>query len=88
VKPKPKRQPQAQRNRRARIPSTPTGQANPLQERDPELYKQLDELSRLPFEGNKEAWDEFCIEMGLVIYTSTCRSWQVLSEKGNGEAVA
>jgi hypothetical protein len=37
--------------------------SNPLQERDPETYKRLDELSRLPLKGNKQLWDEFCIEI-------------------------
>lgn len=37
---------------------------HPLQERDPELYKRLDEMSRLPLQGNKQLWDEFCIEIG------------------------
>ena len=32
-------------------------------EREPELYKRLDELSRVPFEGNHESWGEFCIEI-------------------------
>jgi len=42
--------------------------ANPLQERDPELYKRLDEMSRLSLEDNKESWDEFCIEINAGDY--------------------
>jgi hypothetical protein len=37
--------------------------ANPLRERDPEFYKQLDEMSRLSLQGNQQSWDEFCIEI-------------------------
>jgi len=38
--------------------------ATPLEERDPELYKRLDELSRLPLEGNGAVWNEFVLEIG------------------------
>jgi len=38
--------------------------ANPLEKRDPELYKRLSTLSRLPLAENKEQWDEFCVEIG------------------------
>lgn len=37
---------------------------NPLCEREPELYKKLDELSRLPLQGNEELYGEFCVEIG------------------------
>ena len=47
---------------------TPTAQAHPLQERDPELYKRLDKMSRLPLNGNQKLWDEFCIEIGAERY--------------------
>ena len=39
-------------------------QAHPLQERDPELYKRLDKMSRLPLKGNQKLWDDFCAEIG------------------------
>ncbi|HME32872.1 MAG TPA: hypothetical protein VKG65_08990, partial [Terriglobales bacterium] len=42
---------------------TAIARAHPLQERDPELYKRLDEMSRLSFRENKQSWDEFCIEI-------------------------
>jgi len=42
---------------------TALARAHPLQERDPKLYKRLDELSRSPLRENKELWDEFCIEI-------------------------
>ncbi len=42
---------------------TMIARANPLQERDAELYKRLDEMSRLPLQENKQVWDEFCIEI-------------------------
>ena len=37
--------------------------AHPLQERDPEFYKRLDEMSRLSIEEVKQLWNEFCIEI-------------------------
>jgi hypothetical protein len=37
--------------------------AHPLQERDPELYKRLDEMSRVSLQENKQLWDEFCREI-------------------------
>jgi hypothetical protein len=36
---------------------------NLLEAREPELYKRLDELSRLPLDGNERAWDDFCIQI-------------------------
>ena len=42
---------------------TALARAHPLQERDPELYKRLDEMSRLSPQENKPFWDEFCIEI-------------------------
>src|ERR1039458_3508856 len=42
---------------------TEIAQAHPLQERDPELYKRLDGMSRLPLQGNQQLWDEFCVEI-------------------------
>src|SRR6266567_4045697 len=35
---------------------TRLARAHPLQERDPELYKWLDEMSRLPLQGNQQLW--------------------------------
>ena len=46
----------------------PTAQAHPLQGRDPKLYKRLDEMSRLPIQGNQQLWDEFCAEIGAQDY--------------------
>jgi hypothetical protein len=40
----------------------------PLKERDPELYKRLDDLSQRPLEGNKQLWDEFCVEIDAQQY--------------------
>lgn len=42
---------------------TMMARAHPLQEREPELYKRLDEMARLPLQGNQQLWDEFCIEI-------------------------
>jgi hypothetical protein len=37
--------------------------ANPLRKRAPELYRRLDDLSRLPLDGNRNLWDEFCVDI-------------------------
>jgi hypothetical protein len=42
---------------------TMMARANPLQERDPELYKRLDEMSRWSLQEVKGFWDEFCLEI-------------------------
>jgi hypothetical protein len=42
---------------------TALARAHPLHERDPELYKRLDEMSRLSPQEIKPLWDEFCIEI-------------------------
>lgn len=42
--------------------------ACPLNERNPELYKRLDDLSQRPLQGNKQLWDEFCVEIGAEQY--------------------
>jgi hypothetical protein len=64
LRPKPKRATSDPKKSPSKNSLDATLQANPLQERAPELYKRLDELSRLPLEKNKEVWDEFCIEIG------------------------
>src|SRR5664280_327909 len=55
-------------SKRGRRYKTALAQAHPLQERDPELYKRLDKMSRLPLKGNQKLWDEFCIEIGAERY--------------------
>ncbi len=47
---------------------TAVARANPLEKREPELYKRLDQMSRLSLEGNKKLWDEFCIEINAGDY--------------------
>jgi hypothetical protein len=42
--------------------------ANPLREREPQLYKLLDEMSRLSLQENKRLWDELCIEINAEDY--------------------
>jgi hypothetical protein len=37
--------------------------ANPLRNRDPETFQRLDDLSRLPLDGNRNLWDEFCVDI-------------------------
>jgi hypothetical protein len=39
-------------------------QAHPLRERNPALYKRLDQMSRLPLKENQKLWDDFCVEIG------------------------
>jgi|NGEPerStandDraft_6_1074524.scaffolds.fasta_scaffold52573_1 hypothetical protein len=50
-------------SKKGRRYKTALARANPLQERDPELYKRLDEMSRLSLQGNRQVFDEFCIEI-------------------------
>lgn len=50
-------------SKKGRRYTTALARAHPLRERDPELYKRLDEMSRLPLRGNRQLWDEFCKEI-------------------------
>ena len=51
-------------SKKGRRYTTALARAHPLQERDPELYKRLDELSRLPLQKHKQLWDEFSLDIG------------------------
>ena len=51
-------------SKKGRRYTTALARAHPLQERDPELYKRLDELSRLPLQEHKQLWDEFSLDIG------------------------
>src|SRR5664280_1759522 len=50
-------------SKKGRRYKTALARAHPLQKRDPELYKRLDEMSRLSLQEIKQLWDEFCIEI-------------------------
>ena len=47
---------------------TMIARANPLREREPELYKLLDEMSRSSLQENKRLWDELCVEINAGDY--------------------
>src|SRR5664280_950153 len=55
-------------SKKGRRYKTALAQAHPLLERDPALYKRLDQMSRLPLKGNKKSWDDFCVEIGAGRY--------------------
>src|SRR5664279_514899 len=55
-------------SKKGRRYKTALAQANPLLERDPALYKRLDQMSRLPLKGNQKSWDDFCAEIGAGRY--------------------
>src|SRR5271166_3807735 len=50
-------------SKKGRRYKTALARAHPLQKRDPELYKRLDDMSRLSLQEIKQLWDEFCIEI-------------------------
>src|ERR1035441_9678538 len=55
-------------SKKGRRYKTALAQAHPLLERDPALYKRLDQMSRLPLKGNQKSWDDFCAEIGAGRY--------------------
>src|SRR5450759_3379511 len=59
-------------SKKGRRYKTALARANPLQERDPELYKRLDEMSRLSLQGNRQVFDEFCIEIKAGVFYELC----------------
>ena len=65
---------------------TTLARAHPLQQRDPKLYKRLDEMSRLPLRGNKQVSGMSSVQRSR--RESTMNTYQPslrYSRRGSGE---